>query len=163
MDRVIADPQLDEAFLAKCSKLGLSDDPVLLNQWLFRLRKAGKLVQLATQRRTEFNWAQVDRYIFASEIAWRKMYDIENRSLDAIFCNPIDAAEFDRIAMSYAPGFTPLQYRWAALKLRKASKDVRERPNNLIGKSKTGRRKISDVDYDKLAGVRGDLFDLERR
>ena len=48
-------------------------------------------------------------------------------SLDDILCDPELAAEFDRVAEIYAPGFKPLDYRWAALKLRKTAKDARTR------------------------------------
>ena len=42
------------------------------------------------------------------------------RSLDDVLCDPELAREFDDRAAAFAPGFRPLQYRWAALKLRKA-------------------------------------------
>jgi site-specific DNA-methyltransferase (adenine-specific) len=34
------------------------------------------------------------------------------------------AAFFDRVAKRFAPGFEPAQYRWAALRLRKASREL---------------------------------------
>jgi site-specific DNA-methyltransferase (adenine-specific) len=40
-------------------------------------------------------------------------------SLDDIICDPERAAEFDTVAGTIVPGFSPLQYRWAALNLRK--------------------------------------------
>ena len=41
-------------------------------------------------------------------------------TLDAIICKPEKAAQFDEVSARIAPGHTPLQYRWAALNLRKA-------------------------------------------
>jgi len=43
-------------------------------------------------------------------------------SLDDILCDPELAAEFDKLAATISPGFSPLQYRWAALNLRKAKR-----------------------------------------
>lgn len=43
-------------------------------------------------------------------------------SLDSIICDPQLAAEFDAYAARIAPGYSPLQYRWAAFNLRKASR-----------------------------------------
>ena len=43
-------------------------------------------------------------------------------SLDQIICDPDRAAEFDELAQRIAPGYSPIQYRWAALGLRKAKK-----------------------------------------
>jgi hypothetical protein len=56
-------------------------------------------------------------------------------SLDSILCDPSLAEEFDTIAARWAPGSTPLQYRWAALKLRKDSKDIRSRAQLLADAS----------------------------
>lgn len=46
----------------------------------------------------------------------------DKTTLDEILCDPDKAQEFDRIAAQIAPGFTSLQYRWAALSLCKASR-----------------------------------------
>ena len=48
-------------------------------------------------------------------------------SLDQILGDPDLARKFDEIASSLAPGFTSLEYRWAALKLRKEAKFARSR------------------------------------
>jgi site-specific DNA-methyltransferase (adenine-specific) len=43
-------------------------------------------------------------------------------TLDRVLCDPELAGEFDTVASVIAPGFTPLEYRWAALGLRKKSR-----------------------------------------
>jgi site-specific DNA-methyltransferase (adenine-specific) len=43
-----------------------------------------------------------------------------NTSLDRVLCDPQLAAEFDESAQRVAPGVNSLQYRWAALNLRKS-------------------------------------------
>jgi site-specific DNA-methyltransferase (adenine-specific) len=45
-------------------------------------------------------------------------------SLDDILCDPVLARQFDAQAARWAPNFTPLEYRWAALKLRKKAKEA---------------------------------------
>ena len=68
---------------------------------------------------------ELDRYSFAAEIAWRLAKDkFPDVSLDEIFCDPAKATYFDRTAKRFAPGFEPVQYRWAALRLRKASREL---------------------------------------
>jgi site-specific DNA-methyltransferase (adenine-specific) len=99
----------------------LEDEPLVLNRALFRLRKAGRLQSVPTEHRTDFRWEEADDYLFASEIAWRHLRDRNQASLDEILCNPWLADEFDGIARKFAPGYSSLQYRWAALKLRKVS------------------------------------------
>jgi site-specific DNA-methyltransferase (adenine-specific) len=100
---------------------------------LFRLRKAGRLVDIRTAERTTLTWEECDAYLFASEIAWQMLLDDERaESLDEILCDPELSSEFDGIARRFAPGFRPLDYRQAALKLRKKSKDARTRAASLV-------------------------------
>jgi DNA modification methylase len=140
MDRVVADPELDEKFVTTCTHLGLAGDARTWNMLLFRLRKAGKLSRVETPRQTSVSWTECDKYLFASEIAWQMMLDDHSaKSLDEILCDPELAARFDEIAARFAPGFKPLDYRWGALKLRKEAKYARSRatilkpPDRLFG------------------------------
>jgi len=131
-DRVVADPDLDEAFVAACAKLGLVGDARTWNTLLFRLRKAGKLAHIPTVHATALSWEDCDAYIFASEIAWQSLLnDKAAGSLDEILCDPALATEFDRRAAQFAPGYRPREYRWAALKLRKEAKIARSRASVL--------------------------------
>ena len=127
-DRVVADPDLNEQFAAMCRRLGLIGDARVWNTLLFRLRKSGKLVDLRTVKRTGMSWNECDAFLFASEIALQKMLrDEKADSLDEILCDPVLAREFDEVARRYASGHTSLEYRWAALKLRKEASLARSR------------------------------------
>lgn len=116
-DRVVADPPLNKRFLEACRRLGLGEPPVELNMQLLNARKASGLSNVPTTRRTAFRDA--DGYLFASEIAARFLERRDATTLDRVLCKPGLAAEFDHLASRIAPGYTPLQYRWAALALRK--------------------------------------------
>ncbi len=132
-DRVIVDPKLNERFCKKCRSFGLLGGPVDWNRALMGLRKAGKLPRLVKARKTIFREDLLDQYLFASEIAMRQHMDQTGLSLDDILCDPEQAREFDEIARSFAPGFSPLQYRWAALTIRKRAHDHRKRSQSLAG------------------------------
>lgn len=119
-DRVIADPELNAMFIAKCRQLGLQESAASLNRALLNLRKKGGLSGRPHSKRTHFN--DEDEYRFAAEIAGRFIERRDNISLDAVICDPQKASEFDDVAMRIAPGYSPLQYRWAALNLRKAKR-----------------------------------------
>jgi hypothetical protein len=131
LDRLVADPDLNGRFIDACRHLGLPGDARTWNWILFRMRKAGDLAHLDTQRRTEFSWRDCEPYLFASEIAWRQMIDQGHQSLDHILTDPGLAAEFDQIAARWAPGHTPLEYRWAAMRIRKMAKTIRARASIL--------------------------------
>jgi site-specific DNA-methyltransferase (adenine-specific) len=117
-DRVVADPELNVAFLDECRRLDLSAAPATLNRMLLNLRKAGGLRGMRSQKSS---FPDEDQYRFASEIAVRFLERRDGLTLDAIICDPDVAKEFDRLTAEIAPGFSPLQYRWAALNLRKSA------------------------------------------
>jgi site-specific DNA-methyltransferase (adenine-specific) len=131
-DRVVADPDLNNEFISACTNLGLVGDARMWNILLFRLRKTGKLAEIQTLHQTDLSWEACDKFIFASEIAWQSMLNNDSaESLDEILCDPALATEFDRLAGQFAPGHKPLDYRWAALKLRKEAKYARSRASVL--------------------------------
>lgn len=157
-DRLVADPELNEGFLEACKRLGLVGDPRIWNSLLFRVRKAGRLSHIPTVRATNVSWEKCDDYLFASEIALRQMIDSGVRGLDAILCCPRRAAEFDAIAGRFAPGFSSLEYRWAALKLRKEAKVARSRGallnlDSRLPAEATAADTIADVDFGDSSGV----------
>jgi site-specific DNA-methyltransferase (adenine-specific) len=124
-DRVIADPDMNRRFLHRCRELGLAGTDYELNWRLMRARKNRYLANMPKTRK--YTPRRVDDFEFSSEIAFRYVQQqvrwTENRSvsLDMIFCDPDLAAQFDRIAEKLAPGFSPLDYRWVALGVRKAA------------------------------------------
>ena len=115
-DRVVADPDLNRIFLDECHRLGLGLDAATLNRSLLNLRKRGELPGLRSRRTILKD--QPD-YRFAAEIAARFLERKNEISLDQIICDPLLAEQFDEIARAIAPGGRPLEYRWAALNLRK--------------------------------------------
>jgi site-specific DNA-methyltransferase (adenine-specific) len=125
LDRVIVDPELNARLTSECVAQGVPGDARHINKLLFRLRKAGRLAGRETRHRTELTWEHCDPFLFASEIAWRKMIDAGADSLDDVLCDPFAAAEFDCVARRVAPGFSSLEYRWGALKLRKEANEAR--------------------------------------
>jgi site-specific DNA-methyltransferase (adenine-specific) len=123
-DYVLCDPDLDARFVAACRKKGLGGDAYVWNRFLLRIRKAGKLPRLdGSPKRLTFEI--MDAYSFASEIATHLVTVNYAYSLDDFLCFPKAAAEFDQIAGQFAPGFSPFDYRWAALAIRKRATQSR--------------------------------------
>jgi site-specific DNA-methyltransferase (adenine-specific) len=125
IDRVVIDPELDRRFLCRCRELGLAGTDFDLNWRLFNGRKNKWLTDLPKTKNS--TPSRKDEFEFSSEIATRYVQEQMNTrgggeiSLDRIFCDPDMAAEFDKVAARLAPGFSPIDYRWVALGVRKAS------------------------------------------
>jgi site-specific DNA-methyltransferase (adenine-specific) len=124
-DYLLCDPQLNAAFIASCKQKSLAGDAFVWNRLLLRIRKSGKLPRSQKNSR-QFTIGRMDRYGFASEIAMQMMSIDYGLKLDDVLCRPTAAAEFDRIAAHFAPGYTPLEYRWAALSIRKRAMTSRK-------------------------------------
>jgi site-specific DNA-methyltransferase (adenine-specific) len=124
-DRVIADPELNSNFLHRCRELGVPGTDYDLNWQLMGARKTGVLKDMPKTKK--YTPKQIDDFEYASEIAlasvsqlWASKYP-EGLSLDHILCDPQLAVQFDDLAFKLAPGFSSLDYRWAALGVRKAA------------------------------------------
>lgn len=125
IDWMLANPTLQDAFHAACRESGLIGGPADWNRELLRFRKTGEFPKRGQLKKVHVTEEEMDSYSFAAEIAWRVTNDkFRGTSLDEIFCDPAKSAGFDRAARRVAPGFAPEQYRWAALRLRKASRDL---------------------------------------
>jgi predicted GIY-YIG superfamily endonuclease len=147
-DRVVADPELNLRFIIECQQRGLLDSSADLNHALLNHRKKGGLTGRPRSKRTHFQ--DEDDYRFAAEIAARFLERRDGISLDAIICNPDKAAEFDRVAQRIAPGYSPLQYRWAALNLRKAKRLEPELVGRIAPPVRVMNVPISEIVPDEL-------------
>ena len=125
IDWLLANPALQDRYHDACREAGLIGGPADWNRELLRLRKTGDFPKRGQIKKVHVADDELDAYSFAAEIAWRLTNDkFGGPSVDEIFCDPVKAAYFDRAARRVAPGFEPTQYRWAALRLRKASHDL---------------------------------------
>jgi DNA modification methylase/predicted GIY-YIG superfamily endonuclease len=125
IDWLLANPQLQEVFHEECREAGLIGSAVDWNRELLRIRKQGGFPKRGKINKVHISDAELEAYDFAAEIGWRFTNDkFHGPSLDEILCDPEKAAYFGRVAKRFAPGFEPVNYRWAALRLRKASRDL---------------------------------------
>jgi len=127
-DYLLCDKEMNEAFVGHCLRKGIGGSAYIWNRYLLQLRKAGKLPQ-ATRRPDRVTSEQMDRFGFASEVAWRLLSIDYRRTLEDILSSPEFAAEFDRLATEFGPAdsnVTSFEYRRAALSIRKRSHDARE-------------------------------------
>lgn len=128
-DYVIAAPDLNPRFLSRARELGVESPDAEVNLMLYGARKASKLKYDPTTKEYRLP-RQVLPFVFASEWAirhlQRELLTAANHepSLDDILCNPELASRFDAVAARIKPGFSPLEYRWAALGLRKTGRQT---------------------------------------
>ncbi|MCK4342000.1 MAG: hypothetical protein KAY37_09790 [Phycisphaerae bacterium] len=151
-DRVVADPELNARFLRECTGLGMTQPASVLNRCLLNIRKASQLSGLRSKR-TSFSDQQ--DYVFASEIAIRFLERRDGVTLDDVICDPVRAAEFDGLAARIAPGYTPLQYRWAALSLRKSQRLRPEPIGRAIQPLSVEQARADEIDLDDVPTTQG--------
>ncbi|MGA2498383.1 MAG: hypothetical protein ABSH20_11615 [Tepidisphaeraceae bacterium] len=120
-DRVLADPNLNSKFIEACRDFGIDDIAFNLNMVLIGLRKHSKLK--AKSKRSLV--PDQSRYAVASEIAARMMFYRYGASVDTTLAHPKLVGEFDKLASSITPGYSPFEYRWAALNMRKKGANVK--------------------------------------
>jgi site-specific DNA-methyltransferase (adenine-specific) len=150
-DRVVADPELNTRFIEACRTRSLENAPVELNLKLINARKRGLLPRGA--RRTVV--PKQYEFAFAGEIAIRSLERKHNTTLDRVLCDPTLAVEFDAVSAMIAPGFSPLEYRWAALRLRKTSRLKPELLARVIPSSTIGPIPISGLEQSTIPMQQG--------
>lgn len=117
-DYLLCDAELNQAFVAACTKKNVPGNAFAYNRLLLRLRKTGRLPR-AKGAGKRLTFSQMDGYSFASEIAMRVMELEYGLTLDDVLCWPEIALEFDRVAREFAPNHSAFELRWAALAIRK--------------------------------------------
>ena len=152
VDWVIADPALNAQFLEKCGELVIAASGATLNRALLNLRKTGQLRGLKSRGPKV---GDDDAYRFAAEMAVRFMERRDGLTLDAVLCDPELALEFDKLAETISPGFTPLQYRWAALNLRKAKSLKPEILSRIAPPERVLTSSIKDWQLDAIPSAQG--------
>ncbi len=159
VDRVIADPEINEAFIAQCTRLGLRGGAYEWNHRLMGLRKAGRLKGTQRSQRTEAPFARqdFDRYKFACEIAMQRFEQEEDAELDHVLCDPDLAQRFDQFVLTMLPDKpSSFEIRWFALRLRKAAKNISEHSGwlrRVIGMPKAARNPFDLNDVPAEPGL----------
>ena len=158
-DRVVADPELNPLFIEACRRHGLEDPTVELNWSLQNIKKKGGRL-LKTTRPTTFR--NQSHYRFAAEMAIRALERKHNTTLDRILCDPELAKKFDGIAEVFSPGFKPLEYRWAALSLRKKNALKPEPLSHVVPAEVHGPFPVTGANVNEIPSVQG-LYVLSNR
>ncbi len=120
IDRVLADPALGAKFIRRCHQLDVKAPDAAIALRLFQFRKSsGKVVRIprSTVREPRRDFSS---YLFAAEMASAQIRYRFGASVDDILAYPDIGGEFDRLAAQLQPGFSALDYRLAALHVRKS-------------------------------------------
>lgn len=164
LDRFLADPGLVKKFFERCRDLEViaPDHALALRLLTFRKspKKYPKLVKpaAAKEKRRDFS-----AYVYAAEMALTQVKYRYGASVDDILAYPEIGKEFDKLAQRLYPGMTPLDYRLAALHVRKCLTTPSKGERPLFERIKTAdvERKARDygplarLDIDKLNRVEG--------
>lgn len=162
LERVLADPILTAKTLKRAKQLGVAakDHAVLLR--LFRIRKSPvKKIRLAnpTVREPKRNHSA---YAFAAEMAISLMRYRYGASVDDILAYPNIGFEFDALCQKICPGYSAVDYRLAALYIRKSRYcEENERTlfdslnENKADHTLTRHKPLDEIEPDRFCGVKG--------
>lgn len=125
-DYLLCHPELANDFTRACRSRSLPGDPRIWNTFLLRIRKSGKLGG-SDKSGVRLSTTKMDPFSDASEAAMKLIGVDFGLTLDEMLCTPHAIEEFDQLASLLAPGYTPFEYRWAALSLRKRATTKRLR------------------------------------
>lgn len=126
IDLTIADPERNARFIQQCWRMNIRAGAAELNWKLFNSRKSGLAREQIRRSRYVADARVMNLCTYASEWALRFMQDQayfagrRDLSLDRILCDPVLARDFEGLARRVAPGFSSLDYRWSALRVRKS-------------------------------------------
>jgi hypothetical protein len=120
VDRVLADPDLARKFFCRCQQLGVTAPAAAINRRLFRFRKSpGRFIRIQPATVTEPK-RDFSPYLFAADMAIAQIRYRFGASVDDILADPEIGMEFDRLVEKLHPGWSALEYRLAALHVRKS-------------------------------------------
>lgn len=151
---IVCNPEYERRFHDRVEALAPRLDPANANMMLWNARRSGKLSHLPKSKFYSPP-AELAAYEFVCEWAYRFLiaglvnegWDRRKTTLERILCNPPWRAEFDRLVTRIKPGFSPLDYRWVAMRVRKRSGDQRVATPSLfdaIVPAKEAARKLPD-------------------
>ena len=120
-DFILCEPELNASFVDTCKRKSIPGNAYTWNRLLLRIRKAGKLPK-ARQARRRLTFEAMDPYSAASEVAMHLLSLDFGLAFDEILFSPVTAAQFDALAKDFADGYSPFEYRWAAMSIRKRAK-----------------------------------------
>ena len=146
-DHLLCDKALNKQFFAQCKRQGIGGNATVWNRYLLSLRKSGVLPK-SNKRTSPLSAEEMDRFGYASEIAWRLMAIDYQKTLDEILSSPDFAGEFDRIAENFGPNdsdVSSLDFRRAAVSIRKRANAARELATEKFGKWMQRSTKIPSV------------------
>jgi site-specific DNA-methyltransferase (adenine-specific) len=147
-DYILYDKDINKEYVSECLQRGLRGSAFIWNHYMLHLRKAGKLPR-STRRPVRITSEEMNRYGFASEVAWRLLAIDYRKTLDDILCSPEFAAEFDRLAAEFGPMDIPVtscEYRRAAVTIRKRTKPARESAAKEFGN--WSKKKLTPISID---------------
>jgi hypothetical protein len=118
-DRVLVDPVLSKTYLAECRKHGLTEPAPILNRALQNIRKNKSVYKLTFGDAKRSNGIDITGHVTAAEIGVAQLNYARRATVDDILTNPKIGDQFVGICKTIDPSGSAMQFKWAALTLRK--------------------------------------------
>lgn len=148
VDHVILDYERNAAFINRCRERALVGEPRTWNMLLLRMRRLGWMLDIVHHPEATFEFATHDAIRFAGEIALRQtLGDAGGESLEAIFCDPEQATQFDDRAAAMVGSANVQAVRWAAVAIRNQAVVAQAQAGSLVAPQRWSEKQpIQDFD-----------------
>jgi len=137
VDRTLADPRLAFRFVERCQELGVDAPHAAVCRRLLRLRKAGGFPVKTTKR----DKRNLQPFLIAAEIAFAKLTYRFDASYDDLLAEPEVGKAFDENIAKIGRAGDVVDYRLAALHLRK----------NIRSRRKADAEELAHLDISQLS------------
>lgn len=118
LDRVLVDPVLRPALLNECKQRGITQSPRAIFKRLQFLRKSSSY-GVKLERTTRDAGLDPEPFFYAAELGYVQLSYLHDASVDDVITIPEIGEAFDDVCRKLAPNGTSMEFRWAALRLRK--------------------------------------------
>ncbi|HLL88508.1 MAG TPA: hypothetical protein VK324_04340 [Tepidisphaeraceae bacterium] len=117
-DRVLVDPTLSKKFIAACRKRGVKAPEWLINKRLQNFRKSSSY-GIKLKRTTRDAELDPEPFFYAAELGFVQLSYSRRASVDDVITNPKVGEEFVALCKEIEPTGRAIDFKWAALRLRK--------------------------------------------
>jgi hypothetical protein len=131
LDRVIVDPSLSKRLLRECRSFGVDAPPSAIYKRLQTFRKSARY-GIKFKKTTRIHGIDPEPFFYAAELGYVQLSYRRKASIDDIITEPEIGDLFVELCRTMAPTGSAMEFKWAALSLRKMRSFEKDKADHLL-------------------------------